>query len=349
MNDSGSVPGLDLDSLTVWFSDNVAEVSGLRARIIGRGLSNLTYELSDGERRWVLRRPPLSHVLPTAHDMLREFTVQKALYETAVPVAKMIAYCEDESVIGRPFYVMEYVDGEVPSDAANFEARYDVTTRGRLSKRLIEVLVALHDVDYAAVGLSRFGKPQGYMQRQVVRFIDQLARSKTRDLPVLDELAERLSKAVPESLDYSIVHGDYRLDNTIVSPDGDIAAVLDWELSTLGDPLADIGMLAMYWSDPGDDLFLDAPGVESALITALDGFMRKSEALDYYSTLSGRSLEDIAYYETFAHFKLAVILEGINKRFQAGGTVGEGFEKVSEMVLRVAERGKEIADSSGAF
>lgn len=347
MGKQQAVPGLDLDSLERWFSRNVAPVSELQARIIGRGLSNLTYEISDGSRHWVLRRPPLSHVLPTAHDMRREFTVQRALAATPVPVPKMIAFCDDEAVIGAPFYVMEYVDGEVPSDSEAFEARFDESARATVSRRLVEVLVELHSVDFASVGLEGFGKPEGYMRRQVTRFVDQLRRSKTRDLPVLDELATRLESAVPDTGRNSIVHGDYRLDNTILSPAGEIAAVLDWELSTLGDPLADLGMLSMYWADPGDELFQDAPGVESSLITTLPGFMRKDDALQYYSELSGIDLDNIAFYETFAHFKLAVILEGINKRFQAGGTVGEGFEKVADMVVKVAERGKEIADASG--
>ncbi|MER3395313.1 MAG: acyl-CoA dehydrogenase [Acidimicrobiia bacterium] len=347
MKKQDSVPGLDLDSLTKWISTNLEKVDELRAELLGKGLSNLTYVIYTDRRRWVLRRPPLSHVLPTAHDMAREFTVQRALASTPVPVPKMIAFCEDESVIGCPFYVMEFVEGEVPSDSATFASNFDETTRAGLSRRLIEVLASLHAVDYVEVGLEGFGKPQGYMQRQVARFVDQLKRSKCRDLPVLDSLADRLGSAVPSNSDGTIVHGDYRLDNTIVDPSGDIAAVLDWELSTLGDPLADVGMLSMYWCDPGDDLFVDAPGVESSLITTLPGFMRKSEALEYYEKLTGRDLSNIAFYEAFAHFKLAVILEGINKRFLEGGTVGDGFDKVADMVVRVAERGKEIADASG--
>lgn len=349
MSEGGVTLGLELTSLTRWFSQNVAEVHRLDAQIIGRGLSNLTYEITDGERRWVLRRPPLSHVLPTAHDMHREFIVQKALAATDVPVPEVIAYCDDETVTGRPFYVMQYVDGEVPSDPATFEAHFDEDARAGVSRRLIEVLVSLHSVDYSAVGLDDFGRPQGYMRRQVARFVEQLRRSKTRDLPALDELARRLAAAVPESSISSIVHGDYRLDNAILQPPGEIAAVLDWELSTLGDPLADLGMLSMYWADPGDDLFADAPGVESSIVTALPGFMRKQEALEYYATLSGRSVDGIPFYQAFAHFKLAVILEGINKRFRDGGTVGEGFEKVADMVVAVADRGIEIADSSGGL
>lgn len=349
MSEARTLPGLDLESLAAWFSSNVEPVDELMAELIGKGLSNLTYTVYANGRRWVLRRPPLSHVLPTAHDMAREFTVQRALAATPVPVPEMVAYCGDESVIGRAFYVMEFVEGEVPADSATFASHFDEEARGVLSKRLIEVLAAIHAVDYVEVGLERFGKPHGYMARQVSRFVDQLRRSKTRELPVLDELASRLAAAVPTNTEGTIVHGDYRLDNTILSRGGDIAAVLDWELSTLGDPLADVGMLSMYWADPGDDLFADSPGVESSLITALPGFWRKEEALEYYATLTGRDLSNIAYYQTFAHFKLAVILEGIHKRFLEGGTVGEGFEKVSDMVVRVAERGKEIADASGVL
>jgi aminoglycoside phosphotransferase (APT) family kinase protein len=339
-------PGLNLPRLLPWFRENVAPVSSLRATLVGRGLSNLTYKVSSEDHVWALRRPPLAHVLPTAHDMWREYRVQKALEASAVPVPKTVAYCGDESVIGAPFYVMEFVEGIPPGDSPDFVERLDLEARRNLSRRLIEVLAALHQIDYRGIGLEDFGHPQGYMARQVKRFGQQLERSRNRPVEDMDFLFQRLSQAVPERGDYSIVHGDYRLDNCLLDSSGDIAAVLDWELSTLGDPLADLGMLAMYWADPGEDLFANAPGVESALLTSLDGFMRRHEALAYYSELTGRSLESLPFYEAFAHFKLAVILEGIHKRYIDGGTVGEGFEKVGDLALAVAAKGREIAEAA---
>jgi aminoglycoside phosphotransferase (APT) family kinase protein len=340
------VPGVDLERLAPWFSERVAPVESLAARVIGHGRSNLTYrvEAPDG-RAWVLRRPPLSHVQPTAHDMSREYRVISALAETAVPVPKTYALCDDNDVVGAPFYVMAYVQGIVPVDPKVVAERFDEAQRRALGEELIDTLAALHGVDPASVGLGDFGKPQGYIERQVRRFSEQLQRVKTRELPELDELQRRLAANIPPESGAAIVHGDYRLDNSIVSDDGRIAAVLDWEMSTLGDPLADLGILRMYWRDRGEDQRMVAQVGNAGVIT-LPGFPTWQEAAARYEAKTGRDLSHLDFYIVLAHFKLAVILENMHARFKAGGTVGPGFEAIGAQVLVLARSGLLVADAS---
>ncbi|HWQ29121.1 MAG TPA: phosphotransferase family protein [Dehalococcoidia bacterium] len=343
---SEQVPGLNLDALLPWFRANIAPVDSLSARIIGHGRSNITYRLEADGQRWVLRRPPLSHVLPTAHDMRREFRILSALKDTDVPVPRPIAYCEDPGVNDRPFYVMEYVEGLVPADRAEVERRFDEAQRRRIGEQLVDILVSLHSLDYNQIGLGDFGRPEGYIARQVRRFSEQLQQIRKRDIPELDELARRLAASLPESTDASIVHGDYRLDNAILSDDGRIVAVLDWEMSTLGDPLADVGLLMMYW--PERDAAGDGPGavVGSTSVMTLPGFPTRSEAVARYAARSGRTLDHVDFYTVLAHFKLAVILENMHQRFLAGGTVGAGFETIGDQVIVLARAGLAIADRS---
>ena len=339
-------PGIDLEKLRPWFSEHVSPVGGLSATVIGHGRSNITYRVDDTDgRSWVLRRPPLSHVQPTAHDMSREFRVISALAETPVPVPRTHALCEDPAIIGAPFYVMEHVEGLVPVNPEEVERRFDEAQRRRLGEELIDTLAALHGLDYAAIGLGDFGKPQGYVERQVRRFSEQFDRVKTRDVPELDELRRRLTASLPAESDHTIVHGDYRLDNTIMGDDGHLAAVLDWEMSTLGDPLADMGILRMYWRDRGEDQRLIAQVGNAGVIT-LPGFPTWQEASKRYEAKSGRDLGHLDFYIVLAHFKLAVILENMHARFQAGGTVGPGFEMIGNQVLVLARSGLMVADAS---
>jgi aminoglycoside phosphotransferase (APT) family kinase protein len=338
------VPGIDFEKLASWFSEHVAPVASLRATIIGHGRSNLTYRIEEGERRWVLRRPPLSHVQPTAHDMSREFRVISAL-AGKIPAPRTYALCDDAAVIGAPFYIMEHVEGLVPVDPRVVEERYDEAQRRAMGEELIDTLAALHGIEPASVGLGDFGKPQGYIERQMRRFAEQLERVKTRELPELEELARRLPKAMPPASDAAIVHGDYRLDNCIVSADGRIAAVLDWEMSTLGDPLADLGILRMYWRDRDTDARLVAQ-IGGAGVITLPGFPTWQEAAKRYEEKSGRDLSQLDFYIVLAHFKLAVILENMHARFKAGGTVGPGFEAIGEQVFVLARSGLMVADRS---
>ena len=344
---SESVPGIDLERLLPWFRANVAPVGELSAELIGHGRSNLTYRLRCGDDSWVLRRPPLSHVQPTAHDMKREFRVISALKGTDVPVPEAIALCEDTEVNGAPFYVMEYVQGLVPTDSAEVARRFDEGQRRRIGEELVDVLVRLHSVRPGDVGLEEFGRPQGYIERQVRRFTEQLARAKTRELPELEELARRLAVAIPPEADVAIVHGDYRLDNSILSDDGHIAAVLDWEMATLGDPLADVGILRMYWPDrDAESISVPLGGAE----ITLPGFPTWGEAVERYQRKTGYDLTNLDFYVALAHFKLAVILENMQARYLAGTAFGAGFqgfgEHIGEFALSLARRGLEVADGS---
>ncbi len=342
---SEDVPGIDFERLLPWFRDNVASVDELQALVIGHGRSNLTYRLEADGQQWVLRRPPLSHRQPTAHDMQREFRVISALADTAVPVPRTFAFCDDPAVLDVPFYIMEYVAGLVPIAPDEVAARFDEGQRRRLGEELIDTLVSLHALDPAEVGLGDFGKPQGYSERQVRRFSEQLARVKTRELPELEEIGRRLAAAIPAGGDTAIVHGDYRLDNAILNEQGHLAAVLDWEMSTLGDPLADMGLMRMYWPDRDDENRI-SPMVGSGSVITLPGFPTWDEAVARYQERSGRQMANLDFFAVLAHFKLAVILENMHARFLAGGTVGAGFEVIGQQVLVLARRGLAIADGS---
>ncbi|MGZ5373357.1 MAG: phosphotransferase family protein, partial [Aeromicrobium sp.] len=235
--------GLDLGALRVWMDAQVPGLAAgdLSAELITGGKSNLTYSVTDGVHDYVVRRPPLGHVLDTAHDMSREYTVMAALAPTDVPVPKMYALCQDIDVIGSPFYVMEKVAGTPYSRAADLEALGESRTRA-ITERMVDTLAALHAVDYAAVGLSEFGRPEGYLGRQLRRWNKQLDSSRSRDLPGMDELIEGLDATLPTESGATIVHGDFRLDNLLVDDSDQVTAVLDWEMSTLGDPLTDVAL-----------------------------------------------------------------------------------------------------------
>jgi aminoglycoside phosphotransferase (APT) family kinase protein len=342
---SDNVAGIDLERLRPWFREHVAPVGELRAQVIGHGRSNLTYRIDGDGQQWVVRRPPLSHVQPTAHDMQREFRVISALADTEVPVPRTFAICDDSAVIGAPFYVMQYVEGVVPIDPVDFDRRFDEGARRRLGDELVDTLAELHALDPAEVGLADFGRPQGYIERQVRRFSGQLEQVKQRDVPELEEIARRLPAAMPAESDATIVHGDYRLDNTILDAQGHIAAVLDWEMSTLGDPLADLGILRMYWRDREASPDLRAT-VGAAGVITLPGFPTFAEAAARYQGRTGRDLSNLDFYIVLAHFKLAVILENMYNRFRAGGTVGAGFETIGDQAFLLARAGLAVADGS---
>jgi len=332
---SETPPGVDLDRLRPWFAANVDGASGgpLHASLISGGRSNLTYSVGDDTHEWVLRRPPLGHVLPTAHDMAREHTVLAALAGSEVPVSRTLAFCSDESVNDAPFYVMEKVDGVILRTPDELAQLSDTDAR-RCSECLIDVLVAIHGVDYRAAGLGEFGHPDGYLERQVRRWGEQWERSKSRDLPAIEELARRLRAALPTSPPPSIVHGDYRLDNTMLAADdpGRIVAVLDWEMATLGDPLSDLGLFLVYW---GRDQVTFAGANPSTSPDA--GFLSREEIAQRYATASGRDVSHLDFYEMLASYKLAIILEGIHARYLMGKTVGAGFDHIGTMVESIAD------------
>ncbi|MFE9099988.1 phosphotransferase family protein [Actinomadura geliboluensis] len=324
--EESDVPGLALDRFGAYF-ERVrpgAAAGPLRARVVEGGRSNLTYEVTDGRSSWIVRRPPLGHVLATAHDMAREYRVMTALAGTAVPVPETYALCEDPDVIGAPFYVMEMVEG-VPYRSAAELAPLGPDRVARIADRMIDTLVALHAVDPEAAGLAGFGRPEGFLARQVRRWKKQLDASRSRDLPAADELHALLAADPPTGSAPAIVHGDYRLDNLLVDSRDRIAAVLDWEMATLGDPLTDLALLLVYMGRGAP-----APGGRDA--SSAPGFPAPDEVVARYAARSGRDVSSIGFYVALACFKLAVISEGIHYRYLRGQTVGEGFGAVGAAV-----------------
>jgi aminoglycoside phosphotransferase (APT) family kinase protein len=339
-----STPGIDWSRLVEWIAANVpgvGEPTGVS--LIAGGRSNLTYIVETPGRRLVLRRPPLGHVLPTAHDMRREWRVISALAPTSVPVPEPVAFCDDQDVIGAPFYLMAHVDGAA---VRSQEDTRDLTPEQarRLSERLAEVLAAIHAIDYEKTGLGDFGRPEGYMARQLERWGQQWERSKTGELPAYDRLVAVLRERLPARSASTLVHGDYRLDNTLVriSPDPDILAVVDWEMSTLGDPLADLGLTLTYWQDPGDTERASIP--VAAGVTVAPGFLTAREFAAHYAKVSGADLSDLDFYLAFGNYKLAVIVEGIHARFKQGKTVGEGFEHIGAAVPTLVDRALRVLE-----
>ncbi|MFV2120700.1 phosphotransferase family protein [Streptomyces sp. Act-28] len=331
---SAPPPGLDPERLRGLLDRELPGlVDGpLDARLIEGGRSNLTYAVTDGTRRWVVRRPPLGHVLATAHDMRREHRVLSALHPTSVPVPGPVLLCEDESVLGAPFYVMDFVPGTPYRTAEQLAPLGAGRTRAAVLG-LVDTLVELHAVDPEGVGLGDFGRPDGFLDRQLRRWGKQLAASRGRELAGIDELHTALGRDLPASPAATVVHGDFRLDNVLVGDDDRITAVLDWEMSTLGDPLTDLGLLVMY-STP-----LDVPGSVIGTTATAAGHPAAGELVERYAARSGRDVSRLAWYTAFAWFKLAVILEGIHYRYTLGRTVGAGFDRIGELVPLFIEHG----------
>ncbi|MDR8414612.1 phosphotransferase family protein [Nonomuraea sp. 3-1Str] len=341
-----TVPGIDLPRLSAWMADHVPDTGEpLSVSLISGGRSNLTYLVEGRDRRVVLRRPPLGHVLPTAHDMRREWRVISALAPTPVPVPEPVAFCADEDVIGAPFYLMGHVEGAAVRTKEELGEPEPEHAR-RLSERLAEVLAAIHAVDYGEVGLDGFGRPDGYLARQLDRWCQQWERSKTAELPEYDRLVTRLRDRLPSASAGTLVHGDYRLDNTLVrlAPEPEITAVVDWEMSTLGDPLADLGLTLTYWQDPGDEERASIPVAGD--VTLAPGFLSAAEFAAHYAKASGRDIPDLGFYVAFGNFKLAVIVEGIHARFRQGKTVGEGFEEIGSAVPVLIARAHRMLEPS---
>lgn len=337
----GSPTGLALDRLADHLAQHRPElaVGPLRASLIAGGKSNLSYLLRLGDREVVLRRPPLGHVLATAHDMAREFRVISALAPTEVPVPGALLLCTDPAVIGAPFYLMERMPGEVFRTRAQTDPLGDERRRA-LAMAMMDTLAALHSVEPSSVGLSDFGRPEGYLARQVRRWGGQLDRSRSRDLPGIDELRDLLAATAPEGANAGrIVHGDYRLDNLLASADPvAVHAVLDWEMATLGDPLADLGLLLTYWDVLGGSDTADGNPVADGLGPRA-GFPTGSELIDRYAGRSDVDVGPLHWHIALGCFKLAVICEGIHYRHTLGQTLGEGFDRIGEMVAPLVAHG----------
>lgn len=320
----------------------IAEATGdqrwrsLDAALIAGGKSNLTFELTSEAGALILRRPPSGELLPSAHDMGREARIQKALAGTAVPVPRIVLEEPTGDLLGVPFYVMEKVPGHVIR--AEMPAGYAESTEEKhaLSFALVDVLADLHAVDPDAIGLSDYGRPDGFLERQIRRWGGQWEKSKTHEVKAIDELGARLAKRLPAGQRAAIVHGDYRLDNCLMdlTDPGKVSAVIDWELSTLGDPLTDLGLLLFYWREPGEGQLALTPAVTTA-----PGFPGRVDLAARYVERTGVGLEELAFYEALAHFKFAVIAQGIAARVAADGMAGQDFGDLDAEVLRIAEDG----------
>jgi aminoglycoside phosphotransferase (APT) family kinase protein len=334
--------------------DNVAGFdasSPLQTTLLAGGRSNISYQLTNASgSSWVLRRPPLGHIMPSAHDMGREFRVLSGLNKVAFPTPTTRGYCEDESVIGAKFMMMDFIDGRV-IESAQTASSLSATQADEISQELVDTLARLHAVDPAAAGLDQLGKPAGYLQRQVKRWGEQWQITKTRELPEIETLHTWLETAiakVPESLPTSIVHGDYRIDNVILARDkSEIIAVLDWEMSTLGDPISDLAISLVYWSQATDTLRKKIPVAED--VTSGLGFWSRKQVLDRYVSQTGLDISHLDECVALACFKLAVIMESIHHRNLSGqqlgaaagaqSTMGEATVALTELGLAVTRQG----------
>ena len=341
------VQGIDHERVSAWLAEHIEGVSPpFTFSMITGGRSNLTFAVADAAgNRFVLRRPPTGHVLATAHDMAREHRIITAVGQSSVPVPRTLGLCTDESVNGAPFYVMTYVEGDV-LDSPEKAPLLPAELREPASHHLIDVLAELHAIDVDEVGLGDLARRDGYIERQIKRWSTQWEKSKTRDLPVVDEVARRLATRIPEQQGVSIAHGDYRFGNCMVDVGaGTIAAVLDWELCTLGDPLADLGYLGVYWVRPDGEGRHNDP-------TAAGGFPSYDSLVERYAADTGRDVSNIDYYVAFSHWRLAVISEGVFARYQKG-VMGAAADPDTLAALAtgtddLATRAREFLDRLGA-
>ena len=330
--------GIDVPRVEAWFTDHVGEVElPLSFEQIAGGRSNLTYAVSDAAgRRWALRRPPLGSRLASAHDMGREHRIISALQNTEVPVPPVVGLSGEGD---DPFYVMGWVEGPILRSIDQADQFPDHAERRAIGDRVVDTLVAIHKVDPDAVGLGELAKKSDYVARQLHRWRGQYEKQHTRELPLIAEVHDRLVARIPEQGPATIVHGDYRLDNMILSPSGEVAAVVDWELCTLGDPLADVGLLMVYWGEEGDEL---VPLMRPA--TMAPGFPNREDVKARYAERSGRDLSEIDFYVALGLWKLAIILEGVYARYAAGqygAEAAEGAKQFGRTVERLTEAAAE--------
>jgi aminoglycoside phosphotransferase (APT) family kinase protein len=344
-----TISGIARERVDPWLAEHVAGAAPpFDYRLVAGGHSNLTYVVVDRNgRRVVLRRPPLGHVLPSAHDMAREHRIISALAPTPVPVPQPLAFCPDPAVNDAPFYVMEFVDGVVLDDADGAERHLDERARAQAGRSLIDVLADLHSVDPDAVGLAELGRKEGYVERQLARWQKQFESSKSRDIPAMDEVHRRLASRVPPQQRTAIVHGDYRLGNCLVGPDGAVRAVLDWELCTLGDQLADVGWVMAWWIEPGES----SAHLRRSIPTTVPGFEKRAALLQRYVDRAGADVGNLDFYVALAYWKLACIGEGVYARYRAGVMGGDAgaadTEAFGERVPLLADAALAVCERMG--
>ena len=334
-------PLLVLEPLKDFLDEHGLGTGEIEASPIGEGHSNVTYLIERGGTEMVLRRPPRPPLPPSAHDVLREARLLRALAETPARVPEVLAVCEDPATIGCPFYVMERIEGEVIVSSVPSALDTPEERRG-IAEQLIDALVEIHAVDWQLVGLEGFGKPTGYLERQLRRFGGLWELNKTREIPTIERVATWLAKRMPSSGPATIVHGDFRLGNTMFSAQAParLVAVLDWEMATIGDPLADLGYLCTMWTERDDPEL--GMREDLARITRQEGFPTRAELIERYEERSGRSMSDIRWYTTLAVWKMAVFMEGNYKRAIAGTTDDPYLRQFGDGVLELARRAEEM-------
>lgn len=334
-----TVEGIHTNAVTAWLTACIPRLRPpLEFSLIAGGHSNLTYKFSDAtDAVYVLRRPPLGHVLQSAHDMGREHRIISALESTQVPVPKTYGLCESELVNGSSFYVMEYKEGLVPHNA-DIMSELTPEERSSFGKDVIDVLAHLHLTNPDDVGLGQLGRKDGYIQRQLKRWTQQWEATKTHEMPDMDEALRLLHEKHPEQIGTAIVHGDYRPGNMMIA-EGQMVALLDWELCTLGDPLADVGYLLNNWGEPDD------PGEPTP--TSIGGFPSRQEMSERYEELTGRSLAQINYYRAFSHWRLAAIAQGVYKRYSVGAMGEQEFDldRYHESILVKAHSARTLLET----
>jgi aminoglycoside phosphotransferase (APT) family kinase protein len=345
VNGDAAPRGIDLPRLTPWLTARLPQVEPpLRFTRVGEGQSNLTFRVDDAAgNTMVLRRPPLGEILASAHDMEREHRILSGLASAGARVPRTLAYCDDPGVSGAPFYVMEHVDGFIVTKVETAE-RLAPEARAAAARSLVRTLTELQAVDLDAAGLGDFKRPESLASRQLRRWTRQWEASKTGDLPTIEEVAELLAARMPEEWESVLVHGDYRLDNAVISEDGEVRAVLDWELCTVGDPLADVGLLVAYWNELGA-----AAGQAGALfrepVTAVAGFPTGAELATEYARVSGRDLAELDFWVAFAYWKVAIIVEGVYRRWLNDPGNGSGAGELQPAVTRLAGLARAALDS----
>ncbi|MEV0274277.1 phosphotransferase family protein [Hamadaea sp. NPDC050747] len=351
------LPGLPIEPVTAYLRDRLPDADPTapwQADLLTGGRSNLTYRISQGGKSWVLRRPPLGHVMPKAHDMAREYRVLCGLDRTPVPSARPYLLCEDQSVLGAPFLVMEHVDGVVLSVADDC----DGLSAGRaatITDALVRTLATLHDADLTGTGLETFGRPAGYLSRQAALWTVQWERTKVRDVPGFDHLARWLATHTVAYADRpsALVHGDYRLDNLILAPDtaelvpdtAEVRAVLDWEMATRGDPVCDVALLLVYWTEPGDTLRRQVPVALG--VTDRPGFGRRADVLQAYAALRPVEDDHLAVCLALTCLKLAVVMESIYFRHLQGKQLGSDAADMAGAAGALVELGLRVTGGEG--
>jgi aminoglycoside phosphotransferase (APT) family kinase protein len=341
-----TVVGINEPTVTAWLVSNVGATAPITYELVAGGRSNLTYRVTDASgTRFALRRPPLSHVLPTAHDMVREHTIISAVQPQGIPVATPLGLCTDETVNERPFYVMEFVDGHILRDRRQTEAAFDEPARREIGTSLATTLAKLHDVDLDVAGLSGLARHEGYIERQLKRWRGQYEQMAVEGVDyggIIEDVGDHLAATIPTQQRVTVVHGDYRLDNTVLDDAGRVRAILDWEICTLGDPLADIGLLLVYWNEPADD----GASLLGVSPTMAKGMLSRAELLATYDANSTLDLSPISFYQAFGYWKLACICQGVFARY-LGGAAGGDQGSVSEyptMIKSLATQAQAILE-----